>query len=665
MALPPKVWPGNVKSFQESAIFQSIRTLLARNKSAVSAGPIVPDEDAQSLRSRGNELLAQGRISEATDCYRRVVAMTPNDGLAHVNLGYGLMELGQLREAVDSFHHAIRLDATLLDAHFLLGQVQMQLHLTEEGIHSFRAALALKPDFDFAWFELGRAFEDLGQPVPALDAYAQALRINPGFTDAGYRRISLLLAHERWQEAIDFADQQSVAAAHPVFPMEKACALNGLERHEEALTIIDRSLAADPDDVPALSGKAAVLAAMVRHEEALEIYEKIIALQPGNVDALSNAGAACDRLRRFEQAMDFHRRAQHLQPKNPDVLYNLGCTLLSLRQCDEVVAICEIGLAVDARHANLHWNKAFAQLLLGQWEEGWKEYEWRWYAHALGPRTLKPVLSQPMWSGEPLKGKTIFLYAEQGLGDSIQLLRYIPVILAMGARIFLHLPAPLRPLCADWKSGCTLVESRDGRDIAASFDFQCPMFSLPLAFGTRVTNVPGAPYLRSDPVLKQAWEARLPARDGPRVGLVWSGNVALKTALNRSMSMAMLHEAMPPGYQFISLQKDVNEPDLAALEASGIFHAGQELRTFADTLALADCVDMVISIDTSVAHLVGALGKPLWVMLPFRPDWRWLLDREDSPWYPSARLFRQGENRSWQDVVNQVGRELPRALPLS
>lgn len=663
MALPPKVWPGNVKNFQESAIFQSIRTLLARNKSAVSAGPIVPDEDAQSLRSRGNELLAQGRISEATDCYRQVVAMTPNDGLAHVNLGYGLMELGELPEASASFRQALALDGGLLDAHFLMGQVQMRQTLVEDAVRSFRAALTLKPDFDLAWFELARVQENLHQVDAALDSYQQVLRINPAFVDAAANQVKLLLDLQRWQEVITVADGQMKNGAPHGFGIQKACALNGLARHDEALALIDAILAEHPGNVPALDGKAAIQAAQGKHALALQSYEQVIALQPQHADALSNAGAACDRLGRLDQAMAFHERAVSLQPQNTHVLYNMGCTLLNLGRCAEVVTVADRGLAAEGDHANLHWNKAVAHLLLGDLRQGWPEYEWRWFASALGPRPPRPNFGKPIWTGESLIGKSIFLYGEQGLGDTIQLLRYIPLIATRGAKVFLSVPASIEPLCADFKDDCILV----GRgQLPGDFDFHCPLFSLPFAFETDLTSIPAAiPYLRSIPALKTGWEGelrKLSTERGPRLGLVWSGSATHQNDANRSMPLATLLDALPQSCQLVCLQKEVREADQELVESAGIFFAGDALKTFEDTVALADCVDLVISVDTSVAHLVGAMGKPLWLMLPYRPDWRWMLERDDSPWYPTARLFRQGESRCWEEVVKKVGSELPKAL---
>lgn len=656
---------------QEPVIFQTVRTLFSR-KPAEPSRPEQPaqvpsvierGEEARVLLAKGNALLAKGQLAEATDCYRRVVTLTPEDALAHINLGYGLMELGQLPESAASFGQAIALDPSLLDAHFLLGQVQMRQGMAEDADRSFRAALALKPDFDFAWLELARVQEGLRQTEPALDSYRQALRINPGFEDAAVSAINLLLGMQRWQEAITMADAQMHSNASPGLDIQKACALNGLARHDEALVLIEAILGGHPDDVSALAGKAAIQAAQGQHALALQTYEQVIALQPQHAHALSNAGAACDRLGRFEDAMGLHERAVGLQPNDPHALYNMGCTLLNLGRCIEVIAAADRGLAVAPDHANLHWNKAFAHLLLGDLAKGWPEYEWRWFANAIGPSQPKPDFGKHLWTGQPLAGKSIFLYAEQGLGDTIQLLRYIPLLAASDARVFLSVPASIEPLCAGLKEDCVLVGAGQ---LPPSFDFHCPLFSLPLAFGTDLVSIPAViPYLQSDPELRAAWEERLTkfsGRRGPRLGLVWSGNTSHQNDANRSMPLATLLHALPPDCQLVSLQKEVRASDRALLELAGIFFAGDALKTFADTLALADCVDLVISVDTSVAHLVGALGKPLWLMLPFRPDWRWMMERDDTPWYPTARLFRQGESRRWQDVVEKIGLALPAAL---
>jgi len=270
--------------------------------------------EAKALNARGNEFLAQGKVAEATACYRQVAELTPGNGLAHINLGYGLMEMGDLQSAGDSFRHAIALDAGLLDAHFLLGQVQFKQHLPDEAVKSFKAALALKPDFDFAWFELGRAHESMGNPSAALEDYRSALALAPSMVEAAIGQGRMLLELARWLDGLDLAERMLSNTGHPAFMTLKARALHGLQRYDEALTAIDKVLAQNPQDSQAKHGKANILVALKRNEEALNIYLEVLAHEPEFVEALSNAATICDSLGRHDEALAFHERALAARP---------------------------------------------------------------------------------------------------------------------------------------------------------------------------------------------------------------------------------------------------------------------------------------------------------------------------------------------------------------
>lgn len=327
------------------------------------------------------------------------------------------------------------------------------------------------------------------------------------------------------------------------------------------------------------------------------------------------------------------------------------------------------GLVRHPLDANLHWTKAIGHLLMGDLRSGWAHYEWRWEASVLVERPALPAFTQPQWRGEPLEGKTILLYAEQGLGDTIQMLRYLSPLADKGARIFLSVPPAIRPLCGGLKKYCVVLEDMDP---ALAFDYQCPLFSLPLAFDTVLETIPAQlSYLSSEPEVRAFCEEKLGPRRCPRVGLVWSGNAAHANDKNRSIPLSLLMAGLPEGFQWVSLQKEVRPSDLPAFEAHDLFDASEDLRTFADTAALVDCMDLVISVDTSVAHLTGALGKPLWILLPHSPDWRWMREREDSPWYPSARLLRQPKgdgsegSQAWEEVVQRIASDLKHMRPMA
>jgi hypothetical protein len=365
-----------------------------------------------------------------------------------------------------------------------------------------------------------------------------------------------------------------------------------------------------------------------------------------------NSGAACARLGEWERSLDFHRRAMaHADRRiSTTASYNMSCTLLAMSRCRESIEVLDRALLEQPGNADMHWNKAIAHLLLGEFDRGWPEYEWRWQLEAHG---AIPQLGLARWTGgQPLDGKRLLVFAEQGLGDSLQFMRYVPLLAQRGARVVLAVPAPLVAIAASMEC-CEVVANYDVRP---SDDWMmCPLLSLPFAFGTTEATIPGSvPYLHSDAALRDVWAARLGPRTRPRIGLVWSGSPGHKNDANRSLALQQLLPLVSGDFEWISLQREVRDSDRTALASGLARDVSSHLQTFADTAALVDMLDLVISVDTSVAHLAGALGKPLWVLLPHSPDWRWQMDRNDSPWYPTARLFRQGTDRRWEPVIRRL-----------
>lgn len=525
-----------------------------------------------------------------------------------------------------AYREACEADPHDAAAHVNLGYSLLELQQPHAARQALQRAVALDADSADAQFLLARTHVALGQPECSLAAFEQVLRIQPGFQLAR---------------------------------LELAQVLMRLGRGGDALRHVDRVLDDAPGDLDALHGKAAVLLQLGRHEEALAIGSEVLRHQPDFAEALANCGAACEHLGRLEDALAYHHRALALRPADADTCFNLATTLLQMGRCEQVLEVCSDGLRAHPEDPNLHWVRAIAHLTLGQFAPGWPEHEWRWRAKALDRRDERPD-SARQWSGEPLAGKTLYVFGEQGLGDTIQMLRYLPLLAARGARVLLDVPPTIAPLLPKGSAATVLSPGTP----LPPFDLHCATMSLPCAFGTDENSIPAnVPYLAVDGGRKARWTARLPASAGPFIGLVWSGNPAHRNDANRSLALSMLASFVPPHCRLVSLQKEVRPGDLEALERYEIFHAGGELATFADTAALIDCMDLVISVDTSVAHLAGALAKPLWLLLPFAPDWRWMRDRDDSPWYPSARLFRQGEDRDWKSVLARVQAELMERFP--
>ena len=423
-----------------------------------------------------------------------------------------------------------------------------------------------------------------------------------------------------------------------------------------------------------------------RFLDAEKVCGKIIQTDPDHAASLNLLGLIFDRAGKSEIAVEYLDRARRHDPSNPTFLVNLGDAYNVLRRYDEAIACCDSALAlkVDCAEAfntrgtsliqlNRHdealesfvmartlkpdfslayFNESKCRLLLGDFERGWPEYEWRWKCDEFFPQRRN--FAKPIWLGkEDIFGKTVFVHAEQGLGDTIQFARYTQLLAQKGARVILEVWRFVTPLLSDIPGAHQVVGAGDP---LPEFDVYCPLLSLPLAFGTRLETIPASiPYLYPSATKAKAWEDKLHRGNTINVGIVWSGRPQHKNDRNRSLPLRILTALADPQVQLISLQKELRPGDAKVLDANKqILHFGPELEDFSDTAALVANMDLVISVDTSIAHLAGAMGKPVWILLPFAPDWRWLLDREDSPWYPTARLFRQPKIGDWDGVISKV-----------
>jgi tetratricopeptide (TPR) repeat protein len=384
--------------------------------------------------------------------------------------------------------------------------------------------------------------------------------------------------------------------------------------------------------------------------EAEQLCQKIIAKKRNFFDALHLLAVLQSKMGNRDKALASYDRALSVRPDSTEVLSNRGNTLHELKRFEEALASYDRALTLRPDYAAAHYNEALCRLLVGDFERGWNKNEWRWQTNQVAKRNF----TKPQWLGhENIAGKTILLYAEQGFGDAIQFCRYVPLVAKRGAHVILEVPKPLQELMSNL-TGVAQIASNG--DPLPDFDFHCSLLSLPLAFGTRLATIPAAiPYLRASSPALNDWDTRLGPRGRPRIGLAWSGHPAHKKDHNRSISLGSLLSLLEINATFVSLQKDIRPDDATVLkDRSDICHFGDALESFSDTAALMSHLDLVISVDTSAAHLAGALAKPVWVLLPFIPDWRWLLDRDDNPWYPTARLFRQDATRGWDNVIERV-----------
>lgn len=428
-------------------------------------------------------------------------------------------------------------------------------------------------------------------------------------------------------------------------------------RPEHALLWFDKALKADSRSSFAHYNRGLILQALKRFEEAMASYNRALALDAGFAKAYNNRGNVLNELGRLEAALQNYDRAIAVKPDYAVAYNNRGNVLKEQGQWEAALQSYDHAIALQPDYAGACYNKGFLKLLLGDFEAGWPLYEWRW---KIDQKDIVRNFKQPLWLGdESVADKSILLYPEQGLGDVIQFVRYVPMVEALGAKVILEVPGPLVSLIKTLKGTFRVVEK--GESLPA-FDLHCPIMSLPLAFRTTIETIPAeVPYLGVSPQKRVELQTQLGPKIRRRIGLAWSGFAGHTNDRNRSIALRMLEPLLSLDVEYHSLQKEIRPDDEATLrEYTQIQSHKDHISDFADTAALISEMDLVISVDTSVAHLAGALGKPVWILLPYSPDWRWLTERADSPWYPTARLFRQQQPIDWANVVARIYQELIR-----
>lgn len=488
-------------------------------------------------------------------------------------------------------------------------------------------AIALAPDEARAWAGAGLALRALGRPGEALAALCRARFLDPVLAPVRTGIGSILLDRGLAAEAeAEFAAATEAAPGWWVGWTNRGLALQHRDRAEEALAPLRHATGLAPDQPEAWRSLGTALLLLGRTEEAEATLRRALSLDPRHALAQSNLGWALRRQNRLEEARAAYRNA----------------------------------LAAAPDHAETRWNLAVTDLLAGDWATGWEGAEWRWQVPGFPARPRG--FAQPLWAGEAIEGRTLLLHAEQGFGDSIMMLRYLPLVAARGARVLLELPAPLLPLAA-----ALPVEVITAGTPLPGFDLHCPLLSLPRAFGTMPGTVPPAPYLAPPAEAAARWAARLPEDGGPpRVGLAWAGRPTHRNDANRSIGLAALAPLLAmPGLRFYGLQAGPRAADIAALGLEGqVEDLSPLLADFGETAAALARLDLLVSVDTSVVHLAGALGRPFRLLLPFAPDWRWMLGQEDTPWYASGRLLRQARPGDWSTPLAAVAADLARLAPL-
>ncbi len=562
----------------------------------------------------------RGDLATAERLYRQLLEAAPAGFPARHMLGVLCAQQGRNEEAAALIAAAVKANPRSADALTNYGNVLNALGRHEEALASFDSALALGAD-PTALNNKGSVLHKLGRFDEALDCYARAIALRPSYAEAHFNRANTLSGMGRFEEAVAQYDKAIAAAPHYAEAMNKrGVALHELSRFAEAVAAFDQALALRPGDAQTLSNRSVSLWSSGKFAEALASADSALAADPLLAPTWSHRGNVLRALERPQEALDSYDRA----------------------------------IALDPDYAQAHLNKSYCLLLAGRWREGWPLLEWRKRLPVpVGARTYP----QPLWTGtEDLRGKTLFVHAEQGLGDTIQFFRYCALVRERGAQVIFAPQKGLARLLKSAGSGVTLI---DHDAVPPHFDYHIPLMSLPLAFHTTVETIPATnAYLKAEAAKVEEW-AGIAARPGFKVGISWRGNER-GTMRGRSFPLEALGKlAQLPGLRLISLQKDASEHERQAIAPKlnleildGGFDSGPD--AFIDTAAIIQQLDLVITADTSIAHLAGALGVPTWIALKHLPDWRWLTDRADTPWYPSVTLYRQKAEGDWASAFDAM-----------
>jgi tetratricopeptide (TPR) repeat protein len=617
----------------------------------------------------GRALNALGHANEAIASFDRGIALTPDFAQAHSHRADILSDLGRNHEAVESYNQALALAPESIEDRFNRGIALAALGRDDEAIIDFAWVIKRRSEHTQAYVHYAKALSAVGDHEPALAAIDQVLVCAPNLPEAWLGRGNVLHALRRHHDALA-AYHRALTLTPDLAVAWLGCGnvLCDLNEYDDALAAYDRALAVKPNLAGAWLGRGNILFEreqqnfeIKKHDDAFAAYQRALELSPDLAAAWHGRANVLHELKRPKEALAAYERALELRPRFADAWHGRGNVLYALSFDLDSIGCFDKAISLNKDFAPAYYGKSLAKLMLGQYEEGWRLYEWRWQSRLA--TAVPRDFDRPLWvDGSELSGQTILIHSEQGFGDTIQFCRYLALVKQLNCRVIFEVPAALFYFLRGAMKGSDVVRRGDS---LPSFDVHCPLMSLPLAFRTTLETIPGGtPYLFADDEKAKQWTEFLGIKRKPRIGLAWSGNIHPDPS--RSIQLEVLSKILSEKVEWHSLQKDVRDYDRAFLvDCPLIEDHSQQLRDFSDTAALISEMDLVVSIDTAVAHLAGALGKDVWIMLPFHPDFRWLRDRMDCPWYPTATLYRQSEDKSWDGVLTKVSADLARWLRLN
>jgi tetratricopeptide (TPR) repeat protein len=638
----------------------------------------------------------QGRNEQAVACIQQALALAPDTGVYHANLGVANEALGRFEAALANYEHALRLRPGDADSHYNLANVLRRMNKLDEAVCHYGEALRLKPDFAQAHCNLGLALAAQGRLEEAVTHYQDALQLNSRYAEAHINLGVARTEQGRLDEAVTcFQEALRIAPNFAEAHHSLGCALQRQGKLDEAVRYFQRAIQLKPDYAPAYNDLGYVLERQDKFDDAVYCYQQALRINPHYAEALDNFGNALDRLDRLEEAIGCYQQALAIKPDCPETLNDLATVRTRQGKFDEALAVYDRALSLKPGLGAALLNRSLLQLLLGNFEQGWTDFDWR----SKQPGIDRREFAQPLWDGSALNGRTILLSAEQGLGDTMQFIRYVPLVKQRGASVIVECQPVLVPLL---KCFAVIDHLLAQGSTPPPFDVHAPLLSLPVIFRTCLESIPAmVPYLRADHHLVEHWKRELPKCNVRRsmvdvripasnlasrplrltrpfqIGIAWQGNPTYRHDRQRSIPPTHFERlSKVDGARLISLQKKpmAAQSFISPARTSNIEHRtsnsfldfapslDEKSGAFMDTAALMMSLDLVISSDTAVAHLAGALGIPVWLALSLVPDWRWRLEREDSEWYPTMRLFRQTRRGQWGDVFDRIAEQLQALL---
>lgn len=623
------------------------------------AGPEPKPKDAGArtavppIVAEGLRLLQEGKLLEAVEKLREAIRRHPNDGVARGNLGVAHARLKQFAEAEQCFRDTLRLQPESASMYGNLGASCLDQGKLAEAEEAFREGTKRDPNRADFHRQLANVLEKQGRHAEAVDVYRTALNLEPADAEAHARLGRALNKIEKPGEAeACFREAARLRPDSAVYWKQLGASLESQSKSAEAESAYRTALTLAPNDAETHNNLGVSLASQNRLEEAEALYRKAVELAPNMAMVHNNLGHNLRMQDRLDEAAASLKEAIRLQPNYSEAHNNLGIAYLQQGRMAEAAACYEEALRIKPEYAEAHLNRALLWLTQGNLEQGWAEYEWRFKL-----KNRKMATPVPRWEGNELNGRTLLLQAEQGLGDTVQFIRYASLIpRGVGGTVVLECQEPLVEL-ARTCPGIDKVVPRGEK--LPNFDVISPLLSLPGIVRTTVASIPAdVPYITPDPTRSEHWHAEIKGLPGRKVGIAWQGSVDHKGDRARSVPLSCFRPlASVPGIRLCSLQKGAGSEQLKddwVAEREVVDFGSKTQPTYADTVALLRTLDLVITIDTSMAHVAGALGVPVWILLPFANDWRWLNDGEDTPWYPTMRLFRQQNRNDWDAVFQRV-----------